>query len=567
VDFVPPLALDPSNPQTLYYGTYRLWQSRDGGRKFVAISPDLTSGSDDTIRAIAVAPSDSKTVYVATAPPYPWNLNVVATPRVQVTSNALDLSPTWTDRSVGLPPRVVTHIAVDPIDASTAYVTFSGFASGTDTQGHVFKTSNSGTNWSDISGNLPNLPVNDLVIDPDIPNAVYIATDVGVMATTDGGATWSSLGNGMPKVVVHSLVLHRPSRILRAATHGRSVWDILVPLPSPPQQPSLTSINPNTVNAGGADFTLQVAGSNLVAGAVLRWNGSSRTTNIVDSSHLVATISAADIAQVGRAAIDVFNPSRGSGASNALNLTIGPGPTSSPAAFVSAANPTGGSALAQRSIASLFGTNLAGGTVVADSAPPLPLRLGETSLTMAGNTLPLFFVSPGQVNFQLPFVSVTGPTQEALTITQGQFSTNITVILTLYSPAMFTTNSQGTGQAAALIANTAIIPAPNGAFPGSRPANKGDFVSLYCTGLGDVTNRPGLGSPSPANPLATTLANPTVTVGNAPATVSFSGLAPGFVGLYQVNIQVPNSAPSGDAIPVVLTIGGVTANTVTIAVQ
>ena len=95
----------------------------------------------------------------------------------------------------------------------------------------------------------------------------------------------------------------------------------------------------------------------------------------------------------------------------------------------------------------------------------------------------------------------------------------------------------------------------------------GEYISIYCTGLGDVTTRPPLGSATPADPLASTLVTPVVTIGGAPATVSFSGLAPGFVGLYQVNVQVPATAPPGAAVPLVLTIGGLPANTVTIAVE
>ncbi len=85
-----------------------------------------------------------------------------------------------------------------------------------------------------------------------------------------------------------------------------------------------------------------------------------------------------------------------------------------------------------------------------------------------------------------------------------------------------------------------------------------------------MRNRPGLGGPSPINPLATTLTNPTVTLNNVPIDpndVPFSGLAPGFVGLYQINFKIPDTAPSGDAIPVSLTIGGITSNTATIAIE
>ena len=556
--FISPLVADRSNAQTLYFGTFRLWQSRDGGGKWVAISPDLTGGTANgspAISAIGVAPGDPETVYVGTNDG-----------RLQVTNNALDgAGASWTDRSAGLPSRTVTRVVVDPIDAATAYVTFSGFPN--NGQGHVFKTSNGGGSWNDVSGNLPNLPVNDLVVDPDIPGTLYIGTDAGVMATSDGGGTWSTVGNGLPRVVVESLVLQRASRTLRAATHGRSVWDILAPLPGATLQPIINSVSPNNANAGGSGFTISVAGTNFSTGAMLRWNGISRTTNVLDSTHLTAQISASDIEHVGRVAVDVLNPTPGVGASNAVSFSIGPAPASSSQAFVNSAYPTGGDALAPGSLASLYGTNLSGATVVADAAPPWPTSLGGTSLTVGGANAPLYFVSPGQINFQVPYFNITTPTPATLVITQGTLSTNVAVTVTPYAPGLYTTNSQGSGQAAAIIAGTASIVAPSGVFPGSRAAKRGEFVSLYCTGLGAVRNRPALGAPSPSNPLAATTTTPIVKVGGVDANVSFSGLAPGYVGLYQVNVQIPDSAPSGDAVPVTLSIGGVAANTVTIAVQ
>jgi uncharacterized protein (TIGR03437 family) len=552
--FIPPMVGDPSNPQTLYFGTYRLWQTRDGAGKWIAISGDLTGGPSTgtvAITAIAVAPSDPNTVYVGT------NDSIL-----HLTNNALNgANAAWTDRSVGLPIRSITHIAVSPIDPATAYVTFSGFST---SPGHVFKTANSGASWTDISGNLPNLPVNDLVVDPDIPDTLYIGTDAGVMVTTDGGATWTTLGNGLPRVVVDSLVLQRASRTLRAATHGRSMWDILVPLPSKSVQPVINSLSPNGVNAGGAGFSISVLGANFATGAVLRWNGSSRPTTVVDGTHLTTQISAADIALVGRNTVDVFSPSRGVGVSNSMNFNIGPAPATSSQAFVNSAY---GPAVAPGSLATLYGTNLAGPTVLADAAPPWPVNLGGTSMTVGNTNAPLYYVSPGQINFQVPYFTISRPTATNLTVTEGTFSTSVTVTVTPYAPGLYTTNSQGSGQAAAIIAGTASIVAPTGAFAGSRPAQKGEFISLYCTGLGAVSNRPPLGSPSPSAPLATTTATPTVTVGSVDAPVKFSGLAPGYVGLYQVNIQVPDAAPSGDAVPVILSIGGATANTVTIAVQ
>jgi uncharacterized protein (TIGR03437 family) len=256
----------------------------------------------------------------------------------------------------------------------------------------------------------------------------------------------------------------------------------------------------------------------------------------------------------------------GAGASLPKGFVIGTPPRSASNAFVSAADPRGGSALAPRSIASLYGTNLAPSTAIAEGGAPLPFTLNGTSLWINGNAVPLFFVSPGQINFQVPRPGVLSGTVP-LTILQGAQTTEINIAIRPYSPALFTTNAQGTGQASTVIAGTASLAAPLGAFPDSRPAKSGDFLSIYCTGLGDVTNLPPLGAASPSNPLAMTTTTPAVTIGGAPAPVSFSGLAPGFVGLYQVNVKVPDGVTPGDAVPLILTIGGAQSNTATIAVQ
>jgi len=102
----------------------------------------------------------------------------------------------------------------------------------------------------------------------------------------------------------------------------------------------------------------------------------------------------------------------------------------------------------------------------------------------------------------------------------------------------------------------------------SNPAVAGTTVLLiYCTGLGAVTNQPATGSAALSSLLSKTMTTPTVTIGGASADVQFSGLAPGFVGLYQVNAAVPAAAAKGNAVPVLLSIGGVISNTATIAVQ
>ncbi|HXJ40577.1 MAG TPA: hypothetical protein VNH18_14960, partial [Bryobacteraceae bacterium] len=99
------------------------------------------------------------------------------------------------------------------------------------------------------------------------------------------------------------------------------------------------------------------------------------------------------------------------------------------------------------------------------------------------------------------------------------------------------------------------------------PAQRGGYIAIFCTGLGPVTNQPASGTIAPSVPLARTSATPTVSIGGSVATVSYAGLAPGLVGLYQVNAIVPGAISVGAGVPVVITIGGVVSNTVTIAVQ
>jgi photosystem II stability/assembly factor-like uncharacterized protein len=212
--FMPPLVMDPSNPSRLYYGSVRVWQTLDAAASWAPISLDLTSGG--ILSTIAVAPTDADTIYAGTDDHRLW-----------VTANALaGSSVTWSDRSAGLPPRSITQVVVAPDDAQVAYVTVSGFSGFDDDLGHVFKTSTGGLAWLDISGDLPNIPVNDLVVDPEDGEVVYVATDIGVLRSVDGGGEWAPLGTGLPRAIVTALRLDEATRTLRSATYGRSMWDL-----------------------------------------------------------------------------------------------------------------------------------------------------------------------------------------------------------------------------------------------------------------------------------------------------------------------------------------------------
>jgi uncharacterized protein (TIGR03437 family) len=130
-----------------------------------------------------------------------------------------------------------------------------------------------------------------------------------------------------------------------------------------------------------------------------------------------------------------------------------------------------------------------------------------------------------------------------------------------FSPGIFSVNGQGTGQGAILDASYRLVDSSNPAKAGST------VIQIYCTGLGGVSHQPATGSPAPYSPLAVTTITPLVRIGWVPATVLFSGLTPGTVGLYQVNVQVPATAPRGASVPVVINANQWDSNTVTIAVQ
>ncbi|MEJ2103225.1 MAG: T9SS type A sorting domain-containing protein [Ignavibacteriaceae bacterium] len=212
-----PFIIDPSNPAKLYLGSNRLYRSTNRAVSWTPISPDLTNGQPSgnqvygTITTIASAPSDTNVVYVGTDDGNVW-----------VT---LDGGANWTNISNPLPVRWVTRVTVDPNNAMTAYDTLSGYRYD-EYLPHVFRTTDAGTTWQTISSNLPDAPINDIIVDPDSTLRLYIATDVGVFVSDSLGNNWNYLGENLPNSPVTDLVLHNPTRTLIAASFGRSMYSI-----------------------------------------------------------------------------------------------------------------------------------------------------------------------------------------------------------------------------------------------------------------------------------------------------------------------------------------------------
>jgi uncharacterized protein (TIGR03437 family) len=225
---------------------------------------------------------------------------------------------------------------------------------------------------------------------------------------------------------------------------------------------------------------------------------------------------------------------------------------------------------------SIFGDRLADTALLAEA--PLQGTLGTSQLLLGGTALPLLSVAPGQVNALIPQSAQPGTQIQLVVNRDSTGSVPVSAWVTDLQPGIFTRNAQGTGQGSIVVFETGLIAGPVG--PDQAPVSPGQTIEIYATGLGAVVASDGSapppdGQPAPASgtPLYRTKATASVTIGgvSTPAP-TFSGLSPGYVQLYQVNVQVPANAPTGSQVPLVLTMmdsNGVSVSspTVMIAVQ
>ena len=212
INWSAPLAMDPVNPSTLYFGSYRVWKSTNAGSSWNDVSGDITQGIDQyfhTVTTIAVSPVNNNIIIAGTGDGL-----------IHISTNA---GTTWEDITNGIPDRWITKVIADPFDENTIYATISGFR--WDEQlPHVYMSDDLGQTWQSISGNLPELPVNDIVLDQEYQGYIYIGTDAGVFFTNNGGGEWFMLSDGLPCVAVMAMKIHNPSRSLVIGTYGVSMY-------------------------------------------------------------------------------------------------------------------------------------------------------------------------------------------------------------------------------------------------------------------------------------------------------------------------------------------------------
>jgi trimeric autotransporter adhesin len=212
---------------------------------------------------------------------------------------------------------------------------------------------------------------------------------------------------------------------------------------------------------------------------------------------------------------------------------------------------------------SIYGANMAGGLTVASSTP-FPISLGKTESVLGGQSLPLYFTSTKQINAIVPYDIAPNSSQQLIIQTGDALSQPEPVTVAAAQPGVFTQNQSGSGPGAILGQKPGKVAALNTA---ANPASAGDALLIFCTGLGTVTPAVAAGAAASTTVLSKTDNPVTVTVGGDNAQVLFAGLAPGFVGLYQVNVIVPSGIAAADDVPVVLTEAGATSAPVTVAIH
>jgi uncharacterized protein (TIGR03437 family) len=222
------------------------------------------------------------------------------------------------------------------------------------------------------------------------------------------------------------------------------------------------------------------------------------------------------------------------------------GPVIVSGAAVNAATNAAGP-VAPGSLVALYGRNLA--TATATAAAPWPPTLAGAQVLVNNVAAPIYYSSATQINFQIPWETPAG-TATIQSQVAGLRSESISISVTSASPGIFAivNNADGT-----------VVSAAN-------PASTGGYIILYVNGLGDVTNRPSTGAAAAADPLSWTIEKPSLTVGSLNANVVFWGLAPGYVGLYQLNAQVP-VLPTSPASGVIVSVSGLSSPPVNISIR
>ncbi len=209
--FVAPFRSFIGDHAILYAGRDKIFKSTNSGSNWIATNSNLSLDGNPAI-AMEISFQTSDKVYVATAPSGTSRGNIFKT-----TNGGTN----WINITNSLPDRFPSDLSVDPFDDNIVYLTFFGFGSG-----HIFKSTDSGNNWIDINDNLPDIPTPSVIVDPNNTNHIYVGTDIGVFVSTNGGGSWQDFNDGLPDVVqAMDLNYTIANKVIRVMTHGNGAYE------------------------------------------------------------------------------------------------------------------------------------------------------------------------------------------------------------------------------------------------------------------------------------------------------------------------------------------------------
>ena len=510
------VAADPRNPGRVLFAdemSGALWLSTEAGLNWRVVfrNSDVTGVSPNRhgFKALAFARSNSQVVYAGMCRDRSQVDTGNAGPSFGVFKSN-DGGATW--QAANDPHSAQQNInvlAVDPLNANTAYA-------GTLVSG-ILRTRDGGGTWQALNGGLRSLDVRAIAVDAGNANVLYAGLQKGgVYKTVDAGATWQTASAGMdPGANILSLVIDpTSSQVVYAADLSTGVYR----------------------SDDGGKLWVQIA-KGLTMRAVKSLAVSS------DGGTLYAATEGGGV----------------------FRLDVRPDAATA-VSFASAASYFAGAALAAESIAAGFGKGLVAATQTAD-VTPLPTTLGGVSVSVTDSAgidrpAPLFFVSAGQINFQVPVGTAAGQATVRV-LQQNQVVARGSANVDAVAPGLFTANADGKGVPAAL----ALRVAPDG---------RQSLVDVYrcATALGSCAPLPiDLGGATDQVILElfgtgirgrSALTAVTARIGGQAAEVQYAGPQGGFAGLDQVNIRVPRGLAGRGAVDVILIVDGKTANTVTV---
>lgn len=692
----PPLLLDPANTLSAYVAGRRLYHTTNSGTSWTMLAivdPDPTH----VVIALAMAPASRSTLYAATAclP----EVALVPCPEASLIWVSRNAGTSWVQVSV---TGLVNRLAVDPRQTNTVYAAVGGFPAGPSLSagyvpGDLLRSTNGGAVWTSVRGNLPDAPVNTIIIDatslpaqptpgnpgvPGVPGVpgfpgglfnqpaqtLYVGTDAGVFVSFNAGTQWTDISSNLPPSPVTDLALRQPGGMLVVSTFGRGVYstsitglgagiivsrlsmdvtlmqgatvttaisltnastsatnswrlNALDSWISVPEQNGVLGPNASAqvgirISAAGLPIGTYLGRLELITGSYVqnihieaRVTASPAQMRIVSANNVTGAAGSAlppfqvlltDANQFPLPGVTVnFAIASGGGslsaltahtntvgvASTVLTLPATPGTvrvvatsgdlsatffaTAVPQPALLANSVVDGvtfnayTPLGPGSILSILGQNLADTTVAAGSASlPAVLQTTRVLLATPAGDVALPLLSVSPIQVKAMLPFDVAPGIYRLRVeVASRRSNEIQISVGAFAPGIFTVSDNGHGAGIFIKDDGSVVTSAN-------PADRGTRVTFYAAGLAAVNPPiPAGQAGSSGEPLNRTVRSPRVFFDSYTAEVLYSGLVPGVAGRYQVTVRVPSLVSPATNISVSLTIGGFSSNRVTIPVR